>query len=873
MKSRVRRLSILVGSCFVLAGFAIAEQSAKPDTAKPGADKPFADVIKDYREIPGLFTLYFKADENKVLMEIKPDQIDSVFLCSTTREAGDGRYFDSGAQLDNFPFVFKRIGKKIQFIHRNVYFRADSKAPMSRAIGRGVTSSVLGSAKIESAPHPVRKSILIDPTTLFVQDYGMVSASLQEWLKVDFSLDRDNSYFSELKSFPGNTEIEVTLTFSTQHPKAGFGPIADTRSIQHRYHYSLSALPLSDYRPRLADDRVGHFLTMYKDYTDGTEDTPYRRYINRWNLQKKDSSAAISEPREPIVFWLENTIPTQYRDAVRKGILLWNDAFERIGFRNAIVVKQQPDSADWDPADVRYNTIRWILMPDGGYAVGPSRTNPFTGQIYDADIRVSADIVRYTQKEYEEYVEPLSSPAGEGSLAAPDNPFACTYARGLLKQASFGWGLLEARGLLEGNDSLKQKYVNDYIISLIVHEVGHTLGLRHNFRASTTHSASELQNDSLTIREGVTGSVMDYIPVNLALKGEHQGQYWQTTLGTYDYWAIEYAYRPINEASPEGELPELAKIAARVSDPKLAYGTDEDAFGFAPQGIDPVTNMFDLGNDPLAYFRTRVKLAQELWGSIEEKFGKPGTRYQKLLRVFDQGFNDFYLGGLTASKFIGGIYHRRDHIGDPGNRLPYEPVAPAKQREALEFLRTYIFGPDAFQFSPTLLNKLAIERLEDFEFSAFQVQRNDFPIHDVILSIQAQPLARLYNPLTLSRLVDLELRYGAGQGKFTLADMFKGIREAVWSEVQSGKPVNSFRRGLQRLHLAKLTSLVSAPSRGTPEDAATLARADLVALKGAISAALRGNTDPMTRAHFEESLARIDAALKVSLQRTVVPPM
>jgi len=511
-------------------------------------------------------------------------------------------------------------------------------------------------------------------------------------------------------------------------------------------------------------------------------------------------------------------------------------------------------------------------MPDGGYAVGPSRTNPFTGQIYDADIRVSSDIVRYTQKEYEEYVEPLSLTSDEKASALEGDPRICTYARGLVKQASFAWGLMEARGLLE-NDSLKKAFVNDYIVSLIVHEVGHTLGLRHNFKASTTHNASELKDESVTEREGVTGSVMDYIPVNLALRGEHQGQYWQTTLGTYDYWAIEYAYKPIDAKTPEDELPELGKIASRVSDPKLAYGTDEDAFGFSPQGIDPVTNQFDLGDDPLAYFRSRAKLTQELWGSLEEKFGKPGTRYQKLLQVFEQGFTDYYLGGLTASKFIGGIYHRRDHVGDPGNRLPYDPVAPAKQREALEFLKTYIFGPSAFQFSPTLLNKLAIERLQDFEFSAFSMQRNDFPIHDVILSIQSQPLWRLYHPLTLSRLVDLEMRYGTTGGKFTLAEMFRGIREAVWSEVPSGKNINSFRRNLQRMHLARLTAMVSAPARGVPEDACTLARADLVSLKRDITSALAKTPDAMSRAHLEECLARIDAALKVSLQRTVVAPM
>lgn len=441
-----------------------------------------------------------------------------------------------------------------------------------------------------------------------------------------------------------------------------------------------------------------------------------------------------------------------------------------------------------------------------------------------------------------------------------------------MQEAAFGWSLLEARGLLDKDSSLAEKFVNDFLVGLIAHEVGHTLGLRHNFRASTIHKFHELQNEKLTMAEGVSGSVMDYIPVNIAPEGTHQGQYWQTTPGTYDYWAIEYAYKPINADSSEGELPELEKIASKVSDPKLAYGTDEDAFGFAPQGIDPVTNVFDLGDDPLSYYRTRIALSKELWGKLESKFDKPGTRYQKFLRVFSQGFRDYSLGALTASKYIGGIYHRRDHVGDPGNRLPYEPVPAVKQREAFGFLKANIFGPQTFNFPASLLNKLAIERFYDFEFSVFQVQRNDFPIHDVILSIQKGPLERLYNQITLNRLVDIELRYEKNQDKFTMAEMFKGLREAIWSELNTGKNVNSFRRGLQRAHLTKLVELVVRPPKGTPEDATTMARADLVTIQKTIDKATKGKLDDVTRAHFDETRARIDAALKAAIQRQVLPP-
>ena len=202
---------------------------------------------------------------------------------------------------------------------------------------------------------------------------------------VGFKFDKSNSYYNYVKSFPNNSEIDVSIHYKSISPKYKF-TLADSRSMIHKYHISISLLPASSYVPRVADDRVGHFMTMYQDYSDTYKESPYVRFINRWNLQKLNPSLNISEPIEPIVFWIENTVPHEFRDAVREGIEKWNLAFEKIGFKNAIVAKQMPDDATWDPADTRYNTIRWMVQPGSAYAVGPSRANPFTGELYDADI-------------------------------------------------------------------------------------------------------------------------------------------------------------------------------------------------------------------------------------------------------------------------------------------------------------------------------------------------------------------------------------------------------------------------------------------------------------------------------------------------------
>jgi hypothetical protein len=588
----------------------------------------------------------------------------------------------------------------------------------------------------------------------------------------------------------------------------------------------------------------------------------------------------MSKPREPITFWLENNIPKQYRKAVADGILVWNKAFEKIGFKDAVVVKQQPDDADWDPADVRYATVRWFVTTTGSFAIGPSRIHPTTGQIYDADIGVAEAIVRFTRREFEEMADPvgalqafartMETPPGLGRADAPpalfgrgDPRYLCNFASGALQQAWFGHSLLMARGM-QPDSAEEDQYINDFITHVIAHEVGHTLGLRHNFRASYTNGVKELHNTSVTMDRGMTGSVMDYIPVNIAPAGQKQGQYWQTNLGTYDHWAIEYAYKPFpGVKKPEDELPELRKIASRVADASLLYGTDEDA-------TEPRTSVWDIGADGIAFYKDRVALARELWRRIPEKFNQPGEGYQVMRRSFTEGLAQYVPAVMNTTKYVGGLYAHRDHIGDPQGRLPFQPVPADTQREAMSFLRGSVFSSDSFQLSPDLLNRLAASRWWDFNFSVFGMQRLEFPLHDTVLALQQITLQSLFHPVKLDRLVDLEMQFPAGQKPFTLAEMFNGLRDSIWSELSAGgtPKIDGFRRALQREHLRRLGDLVVRPAPDVPEDATTMARANLTDIRGRIDTALKaGNADPATRAHLEETRARIDAALSAQMIR------
>lgn len=906
------------------------------DAAKKGADKkegekkdekkeepkelPFDKVVKDAKEVKGLFTVYIKEDEAKYFLEIAPDQFNTTFLLNPTLVSGLGDGFLYPSDMwPEYPVQLQKVGKTVRLIHKNPNFRADGSS-LSEAAGLAAPEAIVSQTKIESLPHPDRKSVLVDMSALFVGDLEGLSLGLKGVLDTPYAFDGSGSNITQMQGYPANLDFDMVLNYKTQEAKIRPTYAADPRSLLIRFHYSLSKLPDAGYRPRLADDRVGHFLTVADDYSNESADTPAVRYVNRWRLEKKDPSAALSEPKQPIVYYLEKTIPPEYRDAVKRGIEGWQAAFEAAGFKNAIVARDQPDDPNWNAADVRYASIRWIVAPGAGFAQGPSRVNPYTGEIFDADIRFSADLVRNFHQNYQRLANPVAlsqapmtreqallrslvgwtdlmgalspqmpatgpggwAPAGARAGRSLSSMGYCDLTQGFMQQMAAGLDLMQARGQM--TPEAEMKFVNDALVYITLHEVGHTLGLRHNFKSSSMLTYEGLQDTATTTREGLSGSVMDYIPANLAPEGKTQGQYFTSTVGPYDKWAIEYAYKNVDGASPEEEKPALDKIASRVADPKLAYGTDEDSYGGL--GIDPMVNQWDLSGDALAYARNNVALYREMVSKMETKFGEPGTRYQRLRQVYATAVGQMVPPAANVTKYIGGIRHNRDHMGDPGGRLPYDPVPASQQREALDFLSKEILGPDAFKISPRLLNKLAIERLPDLEGSVWMAQRNDFPMHNLVLAIQSIPLNRLYSPATLNRLNDMEARMG-GKGSmaigrptdseaplldkdrpFTMAEMFSGVRKAIWSELQSRGEVNSFRRNLQRAHLDQLVELAVKADPNVPEDARTLARADLTEIRRGIDATLvAGKVGPMTRAHLDETKARINAALAASLER------
>src|SRR5574341_1317778 len=255
----------------------------------------------------------------------------------------------------------------------------------------------------------------------------------------------------------------------------------------------------------------------------------------------------------------------------------------------------------------------------------------------------------------------------------------------------------------------EKQYIHEWILELTAHEVGHPLALRHNFRGSQVNTTAQLHDRKRTDQVGVMASVMDYSAANVAPKGQTQGNYFMTNIGSYDEWAIQYAYTPVAGAkTPQDELPELRKIASRVADPLVPYNTDEDA-GFGPRAVDPSTTHNDMAGDNLVWFNQQFGLVRDLFANMEAKLERPGENYAILRRAFNRMQGEYFVGAMGASKYIGGLYINRDHVGDPNGRPPFVPVPAARQREALKFLTDKVWAADAFQVQAQLLNKLALK--------------------------------------------------------------------------------------------------------------------------------------------------------------------
>ncbi|RCJ24296.1 peptidase M43 [Nostoc minutum NIES-26] len=854
----------------------------------------FREIVKGTEKLEGLFTLYSSEDSGKIYLEIKPEQLNKDYLATVTLESGIGESgIYSGLPLSDFLFYFRRVNNNLHFIIRNVKFRTQASTPEQRSLARSFSDSVLYSLEIDSID-PRSKNILVNLEDLLMQDFPGLTPLLKYSLQADYRLEASKSYFGDVNSFAENVEIDSIYGFSSLEG-ADLVTVPDSRALSLKVHYSFSQLTENNgYIPRLADDRVGYFITAFQDFSKNNAQERFVRYINRWHLEPSDPNAPISPPKKPIVFWIENAVPFEYRNAIREGILMWNKAFEKAGFQNAIEVRQMPDNADWQPADVRYNTIRWFNSLDAGFARGPVRVNPITGEILDADIIVDANMLRLIQQGYRALMEANSSlgtnpcqgkaegrrQKAEGkrqelviisppaSSASPALFFSSDFCYGAESSAQAAMGAL-ALSLLQNatpSSEAMKEYVHQYLRSLIAHEVGHTLGLRHNFHGSTMLVPQELNNIEITHTKGLAGSVMDYLPANIAPQGVQQGDYFPGVVGPYDEWAIEYGYKKSPQALLEAIIPEaeksfLEQIALVSPQPELSYATDEDIWD-----INPLANVWDMSSDVLVYSQWQMDNARVMWQRLDKGYLSPGESYSNLRVLFNRVLNYYFRNATLLSKYIGGQSFRRLHASDDTS-WAFVPVSLPKQRQALAKLQEYVFAEDAFSFSPQLLNQLAPSRWQHWG-SPVLGNRLDYPIHDRILRFQTGVLRSLLDCDRLNRLQDIELKTLPGEA-LSIPELFDTLQKDIWTEVLTQEPqaISSIRRSLQREHLNILLEMMLRTT-DAPEDGRTLAWYELRQLQKAIDTKLKQlseNLDIYTLAHLEVSSDRITKALNAQL--------
>ena len=858
-------------------------QAAAAPAARPGETpppRPFADVIKDARQIKGLFTLWQK--DEKVWIELRPEQLDQPFLFSAVLARGIAQLPFVPGLLGNAQLAtFRRIGNQVQLIAKNTQFRAADNSPLARAVRESASDSILASAPVASAPHAERKSFLVEANAMLLADVAGVGTLIDTAFRVGYALDARNSSIERARGTDEDMSLAVNLHYAvaklpapppTAPPPGTPAPtppraLADARSFLLGIQYRFASAPNPPLPARIADERVGYFVDEYRDLTSAYARDARVRVINRWRLEKKDPQAQVSEPKQPIVAYLDRNIPADLRPAVEAGVLEWNKAFEQAGFRNAIVVRQQPIDADWDTLEGRHLAVKWFIDSNlsGTTAIGPHQSDPRSGEILYGAALIPEAWARISGQRFSEVLPPPRAPA---SLAEAAHAEYCTYAFDALEQAAFSFELLVERGALARDGEAAQRFVLDSIKEVVMHEVGHALGLRHNFLGSSAIKLEQLRDAAFTETNGLSASIMDYVPENVPLDGEaHSGRLQMGTIGAYDRWAIEWGYR---QFAPDAETKDLDALAARsATDPMLAYATDEDAGGdadiaIAAPGLDPRANRFDLGDDSLAFYQRQLKLTRELWARTQNRKLDADDDYRLYRRNLERGLRQMRGVAPNLAKYVGGVYVNRNRAGS--GRPLMTPVEAARQREALRVLTTELFTPASFRFDPKYMQRLGVDQF------ARDRSGPDFSLPSAVLDVQRPVLDQLMSEAVALRLANAESKSADPKSLLGFAEVQSVLTDAVWSELASGSDIGSLRRNLQREHLKRLAGALVRPISTVAADVRAVQRQQAEKLVARLRRAFanQGARSEVAQAHLTESLAVLREALAAPLYKTGV---
>jgi hypothetical protein len=775
-----------------------------PFAATKGASRirPYDRVVtKDAKTSAGLFLVHRL--EDRIFFEIPTEKLGKEMLLVTQIEQTQAGHSYGGEPVGDRVIRWELRGENVLLREVKYEIRADVADPIKDAVKAVSLEAIIAVFPIQA--YGKDKRPVIEVTSVFMSDLPELSAKGP--LRAT-GIDPRRTFIEKVKAFPTNIEAKVLLTYrlrggggfpSGPNPGPGAGGEAESSGITVLLHHSMIELPDQPMKPRRRDDRVGFFSVSFEDYGSPKQEVDRVSYITRWRLEKKDPKAAVSEPKKPIIFYIGREVPAKLRPWIKKGVEAWQPAFEKAGFKNAILAKEPPserEDPDWDAEDARYSTIRWLPSTIEN-AYGPHVHDPRTGEILEADVRFYHNILKLVRDWY--FVQ-----------ASPNDPKAQTLP-------------------------LPDDLIGELVACITSHEVGHTLGFRHNMKASSAYTVEQLRDPVFTKKFGIEASIMDYGRFNyVAQPGD--GARLIPIVGPYDDFAAEWGYREYPDARTyEQEKKELDKLVSRqLTDPTLRFG-DPNAFE------DPSQQTEDLGSDAIRATELGLKNIDRVAGYLVKATSKSGENYDLLRSIYTELLGQRNQELQHVANLVGGFV--RNNLWFPEGKKVYAAVPADQQKKAVIFLCEHAFITPKSLVEPDILDRL------ESHGSA-----------DRILAGQRSLLRSMLSSSRLDRMSELASR--SPNDAYRPTDLMADLHTGLWTELQ--KPpveIDLYRRNLQRAFVELLSTALEASNADS--DLPALARAELERIgrdvKGVFGSTKEPN--PITRVHLEDIKTRVEHAL------------